>query len=84
MKDSTVSAGSKVRRSVLLNSKVTNGSEVVISTLVNSKLFASDVFESNFWEVDTRQSRYSLIHALNISDAFGFSCIERYTFSKIG
>ena len=70
VKNSTVSAGSKVRRSVLLNSKVIQCSEVVISTLVNSKLFASDVFESNFWEVGTRQSRYSLIHALNISGAF--------------
>ena len=74
VKNSTVSAGSKVRRSVLLNSKVMQGSEVVISTLVNSKLFASDVFESNFWEVDTRQSRYSLIHALNINDAFELLC----------
>lgn len=74
VKDSTINAGSKVRRSVLLNSKVTNGSEAVISTLVNSKLFASDVFESNFWGVDTRQSRYSLIHALNISDAFELLC----------
>ena len=72
--NSTVSAGSKVRRSVLLNSKVTQGSEVVISTLVNSKLFASDIFESNFWRVETRQSRYSLIHALNISDAFELLC----------
>ena len=74
VKNSIVSAGSKVKRSVLLSSKVAHGSEVFKSTLVNSKLFASDVFESNFWEVDTRQSRYSLIHALNISDAFELLC----------
>jgi hypothetical protein len=74
VKDSTINVSSKVRRSVLINSKVANGSEVFKSTLVNSKLFASDVFESNFWGVDTRQSRYSLIHALNISDAFELLC----------
>ena len=70
VKDSTVIDYSDVDCSVLVNSKVARKSSVVKSILTNSKLFASDVLNSNFWEVEARQSYYSYIHALNVSDVF--------------
>lgn len=70
VKDSTVIDYSDVDCSVLVNSKVARKSSVVKSILTNSKLFASEVLNSNFWEVEARQSYYSYIHALNVSDVF--------------
>lgn len=70
VKDSIVNDYSDVDCSVLVNSKVARKSSVVKSILTNSKLFASEVLNSNFWEVEARQSYYSYIHALNVSDVF--------------
>ena len=70
VKDSTITDYSDVDCSVLVNSKVARKSSVVKSILTNSKLFASEVLNSNFWEVEARQSYYSYIHALNVSDVF--------------
>lgn len=70
VKNSIVNDYNDVDCSVLVNSKVARKSRVVKSILTNSKLFASEVLNSNFWEVEARQSYYSYIHALNVSDVF--------------